>query len=274
LKPASFHYSIDPLSGLSAGLNPEQTARILGGEACMWSEYVSAETVDSRVWPRAAAIAERLWSPAEVTSVESMYTRLEAVSRVLSWVGAEHRSTRERMLDRIGGGEALRILADASEALGIEGRRGARKYTSEVPLSRFVDAVRPESESVRHLEQAVRRVAASPSGALSELAEVHVRLTEWAENDSRLKTSGELTQLSRNLSILGSVGLRALEYLRSSQALPDGWLPQQIQVLDEIQKPNAEVTLAAVRPVRMLLEALARKSLHGTASHDPAERDK
>jgi hexosaminidase len=274
LKPASFHYSVDPLSGPSAGLNPEQTSRILGGEACMWSEYVSAETVDSRIWPRAAAIAERLWSAAEVTDVESMYTRLEAVSRVLDWVGTEHRSTRERMLDRIGGGDPLGVLADASEALGIEGRRGARKYTSEIPLNRFVDAVRPESESVRHLEQAVRKVAANPGGAISELAELHVTLTEWAENDSRLKPSAELTQLSRNLSILGSVGLRALEYLRSSQAVPDGWLSQHIQALDEIQKPNVEVTLAAVRPVRMLLEALAQKSIHGAAGHDPAKPNK
>jgi hexosaminidase len=280
LKPASFHYAIDPLSGPSAKLDPEQTNRILGGEACMWSEYVSAETVDSRVWPRAAAIAERLWSPAdvtnpaEVTNVDAMYTRLEAVSRTLDWLGVEHRSTYARMLDRMGWGDPLRVLADASEALGIEGRRGARKYTSEIPLNRFVDAVRPESESIRHLEQAVRGFTANPAGATSELAELQVRLTEWAENELRLKPSGELTQLSRNLSLLGSIGLRALGYLKSSQAVPDSWLPQLIQALNEIQKPSAEVTLAAVRPVRMLLEAVAQKSLHGTVGHDPEKRNK
>ena len=47
-----------------AGLTPEQASRIMGGEACMWAELVGPETVDSRVWPRTAAIAERLWSPA------------------------------------------------------------------------------------------------------------------------------------------------------------------------------------------------------------------
>ena len=53
----------------------------------MWTEYASAETIDSRIWPRAAAIAERLWSPRDVTNVASMYDRLDAVSRVLALVG-------------------------------------------------------------------------------------------------------------------------------------------------------------------------------------------
>ncbi len=153
LKPASFHYAVDPLP---AGADDPH---ILGGEACMWAEYVSAETVDSRIWPRMAAIAERLWSPREVTDVPSMYARMEAVSRSLDWVGLQHRANYQPMLERLGGGAALRTLADASEATGIEIRRDARKYTSLVDLNRFPDAVRPQSEWVRHLELAAAKFA-------------------------------------------------------------------------------------------------------------------
>ena len=57
----------------------------------MWSEYVNAENIDSRIWPRNAAIAERLWSPQEVRDVPSMYARMNAVSAELEWVGLTHR---------------------------------------------------------------------------------------------------------------------------------------------------------------------------------------
>ncbi len=247
LQPASFHYAVDPLGGAARELNPEQKGRILGGEACMWSEYVDAETVDSRVWPSLAAIAERLWSPASVTDVDEMYERLEPVSRMLDWVGLRHRVNYEPMLERLAGegsAEPLRILADASEALGIEGRRDARKYTSLVDLNRFVDAVRPESETVRDLEHAARKVVAAPLAAGSDMAELRAMLTLWAENDVRLQPTGELQVLSKNLSLLGSIGQQTLEYLRSGQAPPDGWIEQQRAALAEMEKPTAEVRLA------------------------------
>jgi hexosaminidase len=259
LEPTSFHYATDPLDGAARDLSAEQKSRILGGEACMWSEYVSPETLDSRVWPPAAAIAERLWSPAGIKDVDSMYDRLEFVSRNLDWVGLRHRSNYQPMLERLAGEEsadslaALRVLSDASEALGIEGRRDARHYTSLVDLNRFVDASRPESETVR------RMVHAANGGSAEDFAEFRATLSLWATNDARLQPKGELAGLSRNLSILGSIGLRTLEYLDSGQTPPEGWIEKQMATVSNIEKPLAEVNLAATRVVRILLERVARR---------------
>jgi hexosaminidase len=262
LQPASAHYKVDPLANAPDLLGPAEASRILGGEACMWSEYVSDQTVDSRLWPRAAAIAERLWSRRSVVDVDDMYARLEAVSRELDWVGVEHRSTYQRMLDRLAEGrpaDGLRILADASEALGIDGRYKARAYSSEVPLNRFVDLVRPESESIRRLEQCARVFIANHTNSLTEVASLRISLSTWADNESRLSPPAELTSLSHKLTTVGSIGLQALEYLRTGTAAPAGWAARQGEILDEIQKPDAEVTLAAVRPVRLLVDAIAGK---------------
>jgi hexosaminidase len=261
LSPASYHYGIDPLADAAQKIAPEEASRILGGEACMWAEYVNAETVDSRIWPRAAAIAERLWSPKEVADVDSMYARMEAVSRVLEWTGVQHRANYAPMLDRLAAGrsaEPLRILADACEGQGLGPRSRAMKYSSLVPLNRFVDAARPESESVRALEQAAGKL---------DIAQLREQFTRWAANDTRFQPLAEdnallaeLKPLSQDLSALGSMGLRILTYLESHRPAPKSWLSKQAQELARMLKPRSEVVLAAVRPVKLLLDELARRS--------------
>jgi len=255
MNPASFHYAIHPQ------IDDQNSSLVLGGEACMWTEYVSPETIDSRIWPIGAAIAERLWSPKDVTNIASMYDRLDAISRVLESVGI--RSNEQRMLNRMGDGPGLRVLADASEAQGIDGRQGARKYTSLVPLNRFVDAVPPESPVVRHLERMAQTVASNPTGAKAEVSSLRAAFTEWAVNDGQIAgnfLTAELTPLSKNLSNLGFIGLRALEFLSSGKGGEPDWTAQQLQALDGMEKPIAEVRLAAIRPVRILLSALANES--------------
>jgi hexosaminidase len=267
LSPAAYHYGIDPLAGAAAQLTPEQAERVLGGEACMWAELVTAETVDTRIWPRMAAIAERFWSPAEQKDPDSMYDRLAVISRQLEWTGVEHRANYGPMLDRLAGEHAspsLRVLADASEALGLGPRRGGR-YNTLMPLNRFVDAARPESETVMALERTAARFAARPEAGSPDAVQLTQALQSWAANDRRFQPLAdqnalllELKPLSKDLAELGAMGLEALDYL-TGKTPPSDWAAAQLKEIDRIHKPDAEVTLAAFRPVRILVEAVARK---------------
>src|SRR5262245_61629265 len=118
---AARHYAVDPMSGAAAALTDEEKKLIFGGESAMWSEYVGAENIDSRIWPRNAAIAERLWSPPSVTDPTSMYSRLDEVSARLEWLGLTHRTYYRKMLQRVAGSatpeefDALKTLADVVE---------------------------------------------------------------------------------------------------------------------------------------------------------------
>jgi hexosaminidase len=268
LRTAAYHYAVDPLAGPAAQLDSAAAARILGGEACMWTELATAETVDSRIWPRAAAVAERLWSPREATDVDSMYARMEVVSRQLEWTGVRHRADYSPMLERLAGkGSAapLRVLADACEARGLGTGRSSRRYTTLSPYNRLVDATRPESESVRALEQAAARLAKAPSTGAEDAAFLRRTFALWAADDAAFRalaadnsSLAELRPLSADLAALGSDGLRALNLLASHKVPPPAWMAQANARIARLQKPSAEMLLAAARPVKVLLDELAR----------------
>jgi N-acetyl-beta-hexosaminidase len=54
----------------------EDKKRILGGEACLWGVFVDGTNLLPRFWPRASAVAERLWSDASVNKSEDAQFRL------------------------------------------------------------------------------------------------------------------------------------------------------------------------------------------------------
>jgi hexosaminidase len=264
--PASQHYAVDPMSGAAASLKPEEKSRILGGEACMWSEWITPENIDSRIWPRNAAIAERLWSPPEVQDPGSMYARLNALSRQLEWLGMTHRSSMDLAFYRMAGTNditALRTLADVVEPVKDYTRMNSLKTVWDFrgPLNRLVDIARPESDQARRFRDVVQTYIGSGYKDQTSEREIRTRLVAWRNNDARLHPLlarsfllNELSPLSEDLSSLGAAGLVALDYLDKSEPSPNLWRTQQLALVERARTTKADLLLMVVEPVQQLIE--------------------
>ena len=155
---AAEHYLADPLAGDGATLSPEEKKRVLGGEAAMWSEFVTPEIIDSRIWPRTAAIAERLWSAQDVRDVNSMYARMAVISDKLEFYGLHHQSFTRPMLQRMSGQsdpKYLAVLAGVVQPPVGYQRESLKAYDWHSPLNHLVDAIPPESETARKFKDLV-----------------------------------------------------------------------------------------------------------------------
>lgn len=235
-RPAESHYVVDPLAGDAATLTPEETRRILGGEGCLWSEYVTPEILDARVWPRMAAIAERLWSPAGTNDVESMYRRLDSASRHLELSGLTHRSVEKLMLERMAGGSdiaALETLAEVVEPIKDYARSRLRPYYQDTPLHHLVDAVPSESMIAREFNRRAERM--TPADAI----EVRAALVHWRDNHARLLPAlrrsallAEVEPVSEGLQKIAAIGLEALDYRQKGARAPAGWIKSSLSLLD------------------------------------------
>jgi len=264
---AARHYAVDPTSGAAANLSPEEKQRILGGEATMWSEYVSPENVDSRIWPRTAAIAERLWSPEETRDVTSMYNRLDQISWRLDFLGLTHDTSYVPMLQRIAGRQdiaPLRVLADVVEPVKDYTREETAPSVplSSTPLNRLVDAARPESETARVFNNTVDMFIAGKCKDAAATAELRGMMSDWRDNDSNLQPLvensfllKEVAPVPQNLSALGRAGLQALDYIDRMERPADSWKTEQLGLVERAKKQNGQVLLMIVPGMEKLIEA-------------------
>jgi len=68
-------YQVEPMANFTG--TSEQAKLIIGGETALWTEYVDGTNLETRLWPRASAIAERLWSASNVNDPEEAKFRLD-----------------------------------------------------------------------------------------------------------------------------------------------------------------------------------------------------
>ena len=237
--PAHVHYLSN---ALPAAAHAKEHPALLGGEAAMWTELEDRETLTGRIWPRAGAVAERLWSSAEPEDADNMYRRLFHLTGVLECEGVHPLAHYETEIRRLAGDLPdlpVRTLLDVLVPI-----KGYRRYAatwfspldeqnSTAPLHRVADIVLVDSQAKHEFRAAVAAFLAardhseSPAtgpgrGDDNKAGEriLRGRLVAWSQNASALdpyfaqsKDLQEVAAHARSLAALSAAALQALDQL-------------------------------------------------------------
>ncbi|MFO7933623.1 MAG: family 20 glycosylhydrolase [Bacteroidales bacterium] len=265
-KPLPEFFRIEPLS-------PDQEANILGGEACMWTEMADAVTIESRIWPRAAAVAEKLWSPQDLTGeVDDMYRRLMIMDDRLEQIGLKHRESSGILITRMVDEpfpEPLRTLVSVLQEDRFFNRMQIYEpelYTT-TPLNRVVDAARPESYVALQFSRDVDLwIESSDEEARTRMVR---SLEAWAGNHEELVPASEsyprireVEPHSVHLALLAETGLRALNNPGSPERItgePEGVSGEPDTLFRDASRAYGGTILAIAEPVRKLVAAAGQK---------------
>jgi len=265
IQPASFHYLNDPIPD-SIHLSKEESKRVLGGEATMWSEHVTPLTVDSRIWPRTAAIAERLWSPSAVNNVNDMYRRLTVISLYLDGLGLTHLSYKPVLLRRLSNSydiQALEVLVNVIEPLKIyERNQGDTMYTVFSPYTKIADAATPDQSLPRQFDAMVDSFLRSQDSSYE--SSIINQLTIWKMNhkaflkvllNSPILKEAEI--LSENLSKAAESGLSAMQLLHQHTIASNEWLQKQLGILKKAKEQGGRCELQIIDPIEKIVKAVS-----------------
>ncbi|MDI1248406.1 MAG: family 20 glycosylhydrolase [Lacunisphaera sp.] len=255
--PAAWHYGKDPLPADDV-LTEEERARVLGGEAAVWTEWISEEMFDGRTWPRAAAVAERLWSPRAVTDTADLERRLAVLSERLAEHGLQHEQNEGRMIRRLAQGDPARaaILGIFASALApIANYRRSRLqvgHTQATQLTGLEDAVRPDGAGpqrfAREVEEWLRDGQADAAQALAG------QLRLWRGAAAQLITTEHGT-LAVALADACDVGLEALSYPDGAAAVAADWAAEAMDRLAGAAAVRAPMDIAILVPLHRLVAA-------------------
>ena len=288
VQPASYHYLNDPIPFRNEVIIPDSEANfnrfesdiinkikkgekllteaeeklILGGEATMWTEHVTAETIDSRIWPRTAAIAERLWSPPDVRNVEDMYRRMDIISVQLEALGSTHLKNREMMLRRLAGNQEVDCLSSVTQYLEpVQGyqRNKLDNFTRFSPYTLAADIAVPDQKAVRDLTKQLQNYYLATDTVwkqnLRSLFLSWIRQNECVQQQAKeIPALHDIALHAANLAQLGILSLQILseEGNKKGDEMWNRW----DKLLRKAAQPIGHCELKITEPLRQFFQRL------------------
>jgi hexosaminidase len=238
---------------------------ILGGEAAMWSELVDANTIDSRIWPRTGAIAEKLWTPLELTSdVKDMYRRLEVLSISLEQFGLRHLSYSKELTKEIAGGNdegPIQILIGVLEESKYLSRLNFEQ-TIDKPLNEVADAAQAESFEALKFGWMVDEFLEDPLFQRNR-QELEKQVLIWKDNHEKFLSVAaniprfeKIVQTSEELSLLSEYAWNSIQLIKSEKSISKKEKQLIIDKINEIESVHGGTVLAVEASLKKLIQAI------------------
>lgn len=269
-------------------LTPAQAALVIGGEAPLWAEVVTDEMLDGRLWPRAALMAERFWSRADVRDPVDAARRGVVVQEALRAQGLQDAQHRHAMAARLAPQDADAVVTLASVVTPVRNMgRLAEVFAAlrtgrplQLPsLTAVVDVAAPDSVELYRLQA---WAAALTPGDRAAAARLSAALAVHRDNPPRFAAAARgvpaleaAIPASEETARLATIGIAAIDFIVTGRPAPAAWRAEAEAVLarqDEaeaasssvykimggVPQPSALVLMGLTPVVKALLQKVAK----------------
>jgi hexosaminidase len=260
--PAYIYYQNQALSQYASQPPVNAKGKVLGGEAAEWTEIADGKNIETRIWVNAAAIAERLWSPANRTDVNDLYTRLMKLNLLLDAQGLQHFASYERALRGWKGASDvsdLRLLTDVLTP--VKGYKRLipkmslpkNRKQATAPLNELVDCLPMNSFTKRQFRQWVAAYLQTQDRDAAKA--IRAQLQAWSYlqwNSYQQPTLEAIRPHAVNLQQLSKLALEAMDQRDKGIVLLD-WVSRQQDLLKKAGQPVAETELDVLPELAALI---------------------